>query len=139
VAYPRKPVAAHLADGTFRRDRHGDRWKSEPVATGKPKKPRGLPREGSKLWDKVVPELTSIGVVARIDSTCLAEMCRWYARYREMVDKPELDYRMLVLATMAWKQFSQLAKRFGLTPADRATLKTGGTAADDDPTLMNGG
>lgn len=135
MSYPRKPVGAHLAEGTFRRDRHGDRWRSEPVATGEPRKPRGLPREGSKLWDKVVPELTSMGVTAKIDETCLDAMCRWYARYREMADTPEPDYRTLVLATMAWKQFLQLAKRFGLTPADRAALKTDRTNADDDPLL----
>ena len=74
-----------------------------------------------------------MGIVAKTDSVMLAEMCRWYSRYRQTADKPYADYRQTVLTVMAWKSFSQLAGKFGLTPSDRAKLKAGGAAFDDDP------
>ena len=137
----RKPIGCHLADGTFRADRHASRLGSEPIADGDPVRPRGLDPTAKKLWDAVVPELVAMGVVAKIDSTMLAEMCRWYSRYRQTASMPNADYRQTVLTVMAWKSFSQLAGKFGLTPSDRAKLKAGGAAFDDDPllALMDGG
>ena len=131
----RKPIGCHLADGTYRADRHRDRLGSEPIADGKPVRPCGMDPTAKKLWDAVVPELVAMGAVAKIDTVMLSEMCRWYSRYREMADKPDPDYHSAVMTVMAWKSFAQVAAKFGLSPSDRAKLRTGSAAFDDDPLI----
>lgn len=123
---PRKPIEKHLLDGTFRADRHG----APPDDSGTvrpPVKPADLGDAAGAFWDRVVVLLE--GVVRDRDGEQLAELCRWWAtlqKVRAALDKAQpgsLRYgRLMNQASTAAATFDRIAKRFGLTPADRAAL-----------------
>ena len=48
-----------------------------------------------------------------------------YRRLWEKLDaNPGADYRLQIMCGMAWKAYDAAASRFGLSPADRAHLRT---------------
>lgn len=118
---PPKTSAELKLYGGFRKDRHGSRAEfsaSEPV------KP-GLGKIASAIWDLVVNGLP-LDAKSAIDAPALEGMCRWYGVFAEYMGKLESDtgdYRVLMMASIAWKQFESAAAKFGLTPVDRAKLK----------------
>lgn len=122
---PRKPVAAHLLDGTYREDRHGNSF----LPGGEPTKPDWLSPEANELWDLIVPQLS--GIATAVDAAELAALCDWWALYRiarrtlaEISDRKSRSYYdAQILVGAAWKQFSAIASKFGLTPSDRARLQ----------------
>jgi len=124
-----KPAILHIADGTHRRDRHGD--PAAIVASpGTPERPKELAGDAKKLWDAIVPGLVESGVATERDAVELAEMCQWFKRYKKAAKECDRTaasnpyYRQLLLATKtAWGEFDGIASRFGLTPSDRARLK----------------
>ncbi len=123
---PRKPVVKHVLDGTYRADRHGP-LPVDPDAVPAPVKPADLTGAAGDLWDRIVRLLP--GVVRDRDAEQLAEMCRWWARAQRVgaaLDKAQpgsLRFgRLTSQAATATGTFDRIAKRFGLTPADRAAL-----------------
>lgn len=127
---PPKPPILHIAEGTHRRDRHGDPAEAVP-SFGVPERPKRLTGEARKLWESVVPGLVSSGVATERDTYALAEMCEWYKRYRKAATQADKIAAtnpywadLLRAAKTAWTEFDRVAARFGLTPADRAKLKT---------------
>ena len=97
---------------------------------GKPKKPRGLDKVASRLWDGIVPKLSAAGIVSEVDGVCLGDMCRWYARYTESA-KDWGDAQSSRLARAAWQEFASLASKFGMNPSDRARLRVAPKDTDD--------
>jgi P27 family predicted phage terminase small subunit len=140
---PPKPIAAHRLDGTFRRDRHGDDVR-EP--SGKPTRPDWLSDTAAALWESLVPDLEERGIATAADWPELSAMCDWWSRYRqasEALDRVDYAdskaYRLQILAGAAWKNFSSVASRFGLNPADRARLRnTSQAPADALSDFLNG-
>lgn len=136
---PRTPksTAEHLRDGTFNPTRHRDR-NDIRLAEGRPEKPRGLSPLAEKLWDSVLA-----GRPAEFQASCdfatLAGCCRWFSEWHETMRAGEEEtdfkakYMKLCAAAMCWKQFTQTAAKFGLTPADRTKLKAVENLADIDP------
>ena len=126
---PRKPDDLKILTGTFRDDRSGSGASVE--ADGEPAPPKHLAGEALQFWKEIVPDLVAKGIAKRLDSTVLAIMCQWYARYlkySKQLDKmkpadPDL-FRQQLLAVGAFKQFDKIAGRFGITPSDRAKLRT---------------
>jgi P27 family predicted phage terminase small subunit len=121
---PRKPTALKVLEGTARADDLG----CEPQPAGKPIMPRGMDSEAKKLWRAVVPELTAMRIAAGIDAHELQAMCEWWARYRHAAKRlaaaDDSDfYRWSIAAGMCWKNFSSIASKFGLNPADRSRLR----------------
>ena len=127
---PRKPIDVLELQGTVRHHRHGD-----PEAyfrpDGEPEKPELIADDefASEMWDRIVPDLSSSGVAAEIDWAELTCLCEWWSRYRavtvilkQKTPEDEGYYRLQILAGAAWKNFSNIASRFGLTPADRSRL-----------------
>ena len=70
-------------------------------------------------------------------------MSRWYSAWRQADAKLQTgdgdSYKRSIEATTAWKNFTALAAKFGLTPADRAHLSVPPLPLPDDPLveLMN--
>lgn len=123
---PRKPLEKHLLDGTFRADRHGPP-PDDAGAVAPPVKPADLAGDASEFWDRIVGVLA--GVVRDRDGEQLAELCRWWARIQKVgaaLDKAQpgslLYSRLMTQAGTAAATFDRIAKRFGMTPADRAQL-----------------
>jgi P27 family predicted phage terminase small subunit len=132
---PPKSLEQHQLDGTYRADRHGDAGQAVQPA-GEPQMPLEFAGEARACWESVVAPLVALKVAKAIDQPALVALCEWWARYRlysSRLDRPEtidldvLDQSRLVrIAANAWSEFSRLAARFGLTPADRQRLRVQG-------------
>lgn len=132
---PPKPLEQHALDGTYRPDRHGDQGAAVQAA-GEPVMPADFSGEARACWESVVAPLVALKVARGLDQPALVALCEWWARYRRYAaafDAPEameLDVlhqtRLGSLAALAWDQFSRIAARFGLTPADRQRLRVDG-------------
>jgi len=124
---PRKPIAQHLLDGTYREDRHGNSF----LPDGEPVMPDWLSPEAQELWESIVPPLVKSGVATAVDAAELTALCDWWGLYRiarqslasieDRKSRPYYDTQ--ILAGAAFKQFNTIASRFGLTPSDRARLQ----------------
>lgn len=132
-------MRAKILAGTFRQDRDGDP-SSAVQAGGVPEPPAHLADEALAFWQQVVPGLVSSGVAAACDSSALAMMCEWWARYRafsSMLDAAIAaqmqTYQLVLQVGIATTNFDRLAARFGLTPSDRARLKIAPKATASTP------
>lgn len=142
---PRKPTAKLKLHGAYRDDRHGDRF-DDSALSAEVVKPEGLDVHASALWDELVPTLVTNGIAKAVDVPELRGMCEWWSRYRTcmaaLADSPtdytglmdEIDDvpRLQTMAANAWKAFSAVAAKFGLTPADRAKLASDPKPATSD-------
>ena len=136
VGRPPKTVEQHLRDGTYRKDRHGDRLYAEATgAIGEP--PDELSDEAAQIWRATAAALYK--TLGEGDRDILAHYCRWCAMARQLMRDAEsesnpLDRIKLVnAAAMATKQYASLATKIGATPMDRQRLKGDPTAGEDDP------
>lgn len=149
---PRKSIADHLKDGTYRRDRHGplpgESADAATVATptrepsslanpptddaiathAPPRKPADLVGDAAAMWDRLVVMLA--GVVRERDAATLAEMCRWHAELRrvqavlgKMTPGAKGYNQLLVAAGICGDKFEKLAGKFGMNPTDRGKLR----------------
>jgi P27 family predicted phage terminase small subunit len=130
-----KPTEQHKLHGTFRSDRHGPADHPIDKLDGIPKMPPGMPSQAIKLWKVLVPQLIKVKTAVELDSTEIAAMCRWWAQYNELMSRVESEapyddesdirqWRLEKRAKAAWNAFDSIASRFGLTPADRARLRS---------------
>lgn len=90
----------------------------EPDAKlGAPERPKYLKGAARKEWDRLIPYLTSTGVLAEQEQGSLAMLCLLHGKMVEAAKRNEL----LTAAMIA--QYRNLAAVFGLTPADRVRVK----------------
>lgn len=142
----RKPRPSHLKalEGVkeFRLNR------AEPIpAEGNVVPPVKLPPDAQAVWDRLAPDLIAKRVLSAWDVDLFCAYCRevaYYNRAAAEVAESGLTapgsvkgtkvvspaFRAMVAAE---KMMASLGSRFGLTPADRATLK-----ADHDPAPTSG-
>ena len=123
---PRKPLEAHLRDGTYRHDRHGPIPDDVQTFTP-PRKPADLVGDAGEFWDTITALLA--GVVRDRDAPLLAELCWHWSELRRVkkvlaTKQPgEAGYNTLLVAVgILTDKFDKIASRFGLTPADPARL-----------------
>jgi len=134
---PRKSIADHLLHGTFRKDRHAARARGTKTNGGLADRdpPEDLGVVGAALWQQIT---TSIKCLDSLDAANLAALCKWYEawhRTMELVAKqgPETSYKYVMQAATAWKQFTNLAGEFGLSPSSREKLEWVYEPPEDDP------
>ena len=88
-------------------------------------KPEHLAGYASEHWDRVVPKLTEMGLLHPVDADALVALCQWWAEYRILQATPAGDsdsYKRSIALASCFKNWSNLAARFGLTPKDREKL-----------------
>ncbi len=126
----RKPTELHVLEGTYRKDHHGDPH-SVP-ASGEPEPPTTLSAEERAYWDHIVPILLGMGVAKKADTDEIVKMCRWWVEWNKAMDHlsnmraSRKGYGTAVrTAAVASDAYDRVAKRFGLTPCDRAKIRTG--------------
>lgn len=122
---PRKPIAQHILEATFRADEHAHRL---PVldCTGEPERPPGLHPDAVRVWDLVTSELVPRGAAKRIDSPLLESLCWWWAeqvRLMRVVEADVGDWKARRGAAEATRMVLAIGSRFGLTPVDREKLR----------------
>jgi len=97
---------------------------------GEPIPDKDLPELGLRLWNQIIPQLVKSGVATTIDSPLLNKLCRLYARGMEWDEKifslKRLDNNMMKkerISSVIWNDFNRIACKFGLSPADRASIR----------------
>jgi P27 family predicted phage terminase small subunit len=161
----RKPKAAKVLQGTFRKDRNPAREPEPPKVYAVPKPPGYLGRYGKQIWKKLAADLVNTGVLTTVDLPAFELCCEAYDQYREsrdsvyafIVDDETGKRRRRTLAeymdgrnsqTMpeyaAMKQafvtFKSYLVEFGLTPASRNRIDLKEKVPEVDPmeALVNG-
>lgn len=134
----RKPLEEHKRDGTFRADRHGAIANAEQlVADGKPQMPVTFVGDAKEFWEQRIAPLVELKVAKALDTPQLVAMCEWWARYRKVskalddadpTGDPFLYTRLSASTARCWQMFSKIAAKFGMSPADRASLRIEGEA-----------
>jgi P27 family predicted phage terminase small subunit len=110
--------------GGIRPARHADRL-NEPQASGVPEKPRGMDKQASALWDKVVPQLVSSGIVKNLDTAELTAMCQlWslFCKAEKAAQQYPTDKEVRSAVVAYFTAFDKAASRLGMNPAERARL-----------------
>jgi phage terminase small subunit len=115
----------HLLQGTFRKDRHGDRLQ-EPAPAKGAEMPEALLGDPVAVgfWNKWAPVVTKIGVLTEADAMSFGRLCRRWAEdlgRTKMLD-PETGLRLPSDPRLD-AEIRQLEDRFGLNPASRSKLK----------------
>ncbi len=141
------PTALKLLEGDRGKGRRPIN-KNEPVPPkGTIKCPSWLLPEAKKEWKRLAPALEAMGVLTMADEKDFAGYCQAYARWKEAEEfitqhgsifKTPSGYVQQVpqvsIAQQNLKIMQSLASEFGLSPATRSRIVTGGSeAASDDP------
>lgn len=150
---PRKPTALAIVSGT-RKDRINT---SAPIPAELPiEPPAWLRPAGVAVWERLAPSLIDAGVLTGWDVQAFAEWCDAAATIAEaaqhlaadgyMIERPVFDrngkqtgHRVVpnewfFIQRAALDTSAKRAARFGLTPAERASLSiTGGVSSGANP------
>lgn len=102
------------------------------VLVARPAKPRTLTGEAKAEWDRIVPEIEAMGLVATVDRAMLIRYCRSWADWcqvDENLQKTGLLVKgrrdalvrnpLFLLRSDLESVLSDLSKQMGLTPASR--------------------
>lgn len=129
---PPKPSALKKLEGTHRKDRAA---RNELIAPpGTPERPAWLDAEARAEWERVVPQLAELGILATVDRGMLADYCAAHSlavqatrRYQKdgLVVKTKqgpLKHPMIKVAQEARAQARLLAAEFGLSAASRTRI-----------------
>lgn len=145
---PKLPAEVKKQRGTFRPHRDGpEEHKMDKLPVAKLERPKDLCKVAGNLWDRLIPAMVKIDMLREVDVPIATGMCRWFAIWKDLDQrirdwKPSKEYdamdneRLIALiqrrASDAWKNFSAAAAKLGLTPADRARIRSA-----DDPDGKN--
>jgi len=88
-------------------------------------KPEGLSPHASAHWDCVFPKLEEMNILHPVDCPALVAMCEWWAEWKKLLsgEVGEEGYKRSIALASCFKNWSNLAGRFGLTPKDRDKLQ----------------
>jgi P27 family predicted phage terminase small subunit len=139
-----KPKQAHILNGTFRADRHGD---TPDFPRRAPSPPDHLDASAKKEWKRVVKVLLGAGLLTTADRAALAAYCQCYARWADAEKKVQEYGAVLIskdnktpyqspylsVASRAMEQMLKFLIEFGLTPSSRARVKGTGPVGPVDP------
>ncbi len=111
------------------------------VPPGVPRCPTWLDDQAQVAWRQLVPLLTGMGVLTRLDAQALARYCRLWSRWRKVEafieERGEMyplkdesghikcfqQWPQVAIAAKLSQQLTRLEQEFGLTPAARARLQ----------------
>ena len=117
---------------------------------GAPEPPDWLDEDARAMWDHLLPMLTGMGVLTRIDGNALARYCRLWSRWRKAeahLDKhgelyPLKDDQGRVRYVQQWpqvaiaaklaQQLTRLEQEFGMTPSARTRVPARNAAGPTD-------
>lgn len=110
-----------------------------PFVRDAPVKPADLSPDAGWLWDQVVEQMTTIGLLKPLDASSLEVLCETFARWREAVrfrrERGIIGKNSQGIVKASWVSAEQEAGRefrawcaeYGLTPAAEKNL-----SGDDD-------
>ena len=121
---PPKPDAIRIAEGTYRKDRHGDP-ESKPKPQGLSKRPTLTLPESRAFWNEYVPKLVELGIAKETDAPRLQMLAESWGLLRRAVkacNADPLDKDARIAFAEYSRQFASAAAEFGMNPADRARI-----------------
>lgn len=121
---PPKSTSEHIKDGTFRKDRHGNRTELH-VENARLESPFGIDTEERGAWDRIVNTLPPEHIT-NLDYDKLKVYCEAWGQYcrvwpQFVADPLDKDIRITALALM--DKVIVLGKEFGTSPLSRMTLR----------------
>lgn len=143
---PPKPVALKILEGN-RGKRPLNMNEPKPDKT-LPKCPKWLLPEAKKEWKRVVPELSRLGLLTKVDGAALIGYCQSWARYVEAekylsdekhdtVFVTDNGYMQQVPHISISQKYLSICKsfmaEFGLTPSSRGRMVLPSSPEEDDP------
>ena len=113
---------------------------------GVPMRPDWLDAEAQAEWDRIVPELQAMRLLASADRAALAAYCTAWSRWVQaeeqvrkfgpIVKSPEKGFPMkspyLSIADQALENMRKLMVEFGLTPSSRSRIRIPADADADE-------
>lgn len=153
---PPKPAGLKLLEGRGNgKDTAGREIKQTPeFERGQPVMPIWLPPEARAEWNRVVPELTRLGLLKLIDGAALTAYCMTWQRFVEasaivaregMVIQDDKQGRAqrhpaLLTAEAASKELRAWCTQFGMTPSAEQRVASGKVddGQDDNPFAATG-
>lgn len=120
---PRKPKHLKVFEGNP--DRRDISYE-EPQADGLPKRPSDLGPFGRRHWDLIWPQALKWGA-GKVDTASLRALCQWWEVQQQALKKGDVN-----AAQKAFNCWIRLAAKFGLSPADRAQMRTHPTEKRDE-------
>ena len=129
-----KSMALSALEGTLRLDRLpvARATVASPPASGRC--PRDLPKCARPFWRRLAPALVEAGLLTKLDLLALREMCLALGHAAEADadiekrgilingDRGAVKNPSIQLSRDYWQRAWAIAKRFGMTPQDRAAL-----------------
>ncbi len=102
--------------------------------------PRWLDAAAKAEWRRLVPQLQSMGVLAKTDLGVLAGYCRQWSKWVEaeraliaVTDPSSMEHRRISISSNeAFGGLLRTITRLGLSPSDRVGLKAGPKTQGDD-------
>jgi P27 family predicted phage terminase small subunit len=112
-----------------------------PFQRGMPVKPEDMSEDAAWLWDQVIEQMRTTGILKPIDAPALEVICETFARWREAVrfrkERALLGHNSQGIVAAPWVGIEERASRefrawcaeFGFTPAAENNLGEGGSGA----------
>lgn len=137
MAAPNKPTQLKiLQGGRVRSDRDDLKNQAKPEIA-MPACPDWLDAKARRIWNKIGPELVSLGLLSIIDGDIFGSYAETTARYGEVCEKLdsiekcwattpngfEVQSVLFQLRNSLQKQMVALGREFGMTPAARSSIK----------------
>ena len=109
--------------------------------TGNPECPDWHDEDAKAMWEKLIPQLSAMGILTKVDGNALARYCRFWSRWRKAEDfitergemYPLKDDQGNVKCFQQWpqvaiahklsQQLTKLEQEFGMTPSARARIQ----------------
>lgn len=128
----KKPTKLLKMQGTWRKDRHGNKNEPQPPAANLAQ-PYDLDEDGQRFWDYHAPKLSKLGLLSENDAYALAMAAEWFSIHQKCVRELRSGISQKTPTTTVAKPASVVAKAaivavrgfladFGLTPASRTRL-----------------
>ncbi|MBK8270175.1 MAG: phage terminase small subunit P27 family [Planctomycetes bacterium] len=108
---------------------------------GLPECPDWLDSEGQAAWEQIVPLLSAMGILTRIDANALGRYCRLWTRWKKAEEfitkngdvyplkaedgkiKCLMQFPQVSIAMKLAQQLTRLEQEFGMTPSARSRIQ----------------
>ena len=139
----RKSIEQHIAEGTYRRDRHGESYQGhsaakladDPVSNLGIKPSSWLPERAKELFNDLAPQLIKLGTLDFLSLRLFEALCVTWSQIRDIDKIIEKEgtviedakgrrkpHLLLSEQKRCEKLFMDLCKDFGMTPAARIKM-----------------
>lgn len=129
---PPKPTTLRVLEGNRAKRPLRKEPKPPPIA---PEPPDWLDEEARTEWNRVVPDLESMGLLSRIDRSALAAYCSVWSKYVVAETMVSDDWRHGVATARLRDQLRAFITEFGMSPVARARISVP-QKTDDKPSWM---